>query len=67
VWTLSAGAPGVTTVRYDWNVRTTRWWMNLFAPIAGPIFRSNHDFVMSNGRRGLGRLLGATVTSVRAT
>src|SRR5215210_7692330 len=30
-WTLSH-ADGRTTVRYDWRIRTTRWWMNLFAP-----------------------------------
>ena len=36
VWTLTEDGPSLTTVRYDWNVRTTRWWMNLLAPIAGP-------------------------------
>jgi Polyketide cyclase / dehydrase and lipid transport len=67
IWTLTAEGPGTTTVRYDWNVRTTRWWMNLFAPLAGGLFRDNHDFVMSDGRRGLGRLLGVEITNLRAT
>jgi hypothetical protein len=57
-WRLSE-SDGVTTVRYDWNVRTTRWWMNLLAPIAKPIFKWNHDYVMRHGGEGLARLLGA--------
>jgi Polyketide cyclase / dehydrase and lipid transport len=57
VWTLSE--EGATTVaRYDWNVSTTRWWMNLLAPVAAPIFRRNHDFVMTSGAKGLCTLLG---------
>ena len=67
VWTLTSDGPSTTTVRYDWNIRTTRWWMNLFAPLAGGIFRDNHDFVMSDGRVGLGRLLGVEITNLRAT
>jgi uncharacterized protein YndB with AHSA1/START domain len=57
VWTLTQDGP-TTHVRYDWNVRTTRWWMNLLAPLAAPVFRRNHDFVMNSGARGLCRLLG---------
>ena len=48
----------VTAVVYEWNVRTTRPWMNALAPIAAPIFSWNHDWVMRNGARGLARLLG---------
>src|SRR5262249_37520364 len=36
---------GVTAVLYEWNVRTTRGWMNALAPIGRPIFRVNHDYV----------------------
>jgi hypothetical protein len=50
---------GVTAVLYEWNVHTTRAWMNLLAPLAGPIFTVNHDYVMRNGGEGLARLLGA--------
>jgi hypothetical protein len=49
---------GVTAVLYEWNVRTTRAWMNALAPIARPIFAVNHDYVMGNGGRGLAQLLG---------
>jgi uncharacterized protein YndB with AHSA1/START domain len=48
---------GVTAVLYEWNVRTTRTWMNLLAPIARPVFRWNHDWVMRNGGTGLAQLL----------
>jgi hypothetical protein len=50
---------GATAVVYDWNVRTTKAWMNLFGPVARPIFRANHDWVMRNGGEGLAKLLGA--------
>ncbi len=51
-------ADGTTAALYEWNVRTTRAWMNLLAPIARPIFAWNHDWVMGNGAEGLARLLG---------
>jgi uncharacterized protein YndB with AHSA1/START domain len=49
---------GVTAVLYEWNVRTTKPWMNAVAPLAGPIFRWNHDQVMRWGGEGLARRLG---------
>jgi uncharacterized protein YndB with AHSA1/START domain len=49
---------GVTAVLYDWNVRTTRRWMNLAAPLARPVFEHNHDIVMRWGGEGLARRLG---------
>lgn len=60
-WRLFAqdGPEPLTAVTYEWNVRTTRAWMNLLAPLARPIFAANHDYVMRNGGRGLARLLGA--------
>ena len=48
-----------TVVQYDWNVSTTRAWMNLIAPIARPVFAWNHDYVMRHGGECLARLLGA--------
>jgi uncharacterized protein YndB with AHSA1/START domain len=55
----SGDAPAVTAVLYEWNVGTTKSWMNLLAPIARPIFHWNHDWVMRNGGTGLAQLLGA--------
>jgi len=46
-----------TVVRYDWHVRTTRWWMNILAPLAKPLFRWNHDAIMQAGGAGLERHL----------
>ena len=57
-WTLSQDGAD-TLVRYDWNIKTTRWWMNLFAPIASGAFKSNHDYIMRNGMTGICRRLGA--------
>ena len=49
---------GVTAVLYDWNVATTRAWMNLLAPVARPVFEWNHDWVMARGGEGIAALLG---------
>jgi hypothetical protein len=57
VWTLTEVA-GTTLVRYDWNVQTTRWWMNLLAPFARGVFKANHDVVMRSGARGICAELG---------
>jgi uncharacterized protein YndB with AHSA1/START domain len=55
---------GVTAVVYEWNVSTTRAWMNLLAPLATPAFKGNHDYVMRNGGRGLAELLGARLLAL---
>jgi uncharacterized protein YndB with AHSA1/START domain len=57
VWTLRE-EDGQTVARYDWNIRTTRWWMNLLAPLARGVFKSNHDIVMRSGAKGICGLLG---------
>ncbi len=49
---------GITAVLYEWNVATTRRWMNLLAPVARPVFEWNHDWVMARGGEGIARLLG---------
>jgi len=50
---------GLTAVVYDWNVVTTKPWMNVLAPIARPVFKWNHDVVMHQGGEGLAARLGA--------
>jgi uncharacterized protein YndB with AHSA1/START domain len=49
---------GVTAVLYEWNVSTSRVWMNLLAPVARPVFEWNHDWVMARGGQGIANLLG---------
>ena len=49
----------VTAVLYEWNVRTTKPWMNAVGPLARPLFERNHDLVMRWGGEGLARRLGA--------
>ncbi len=57
-WSFTPTAAG-THVRYEWDVRTTRWWMNLLAPVARPAFSWNHGIVMRWGEEGLRRRLSA--------
>jgi Polyketide cyclase / dehydrase and lipid transport len=61
-WRLFEG-DGVTAVIYEWNVRTTRAWMNLLAPIGRPIFAWNHNWVMARGGEGLARRLDCNVVA----
>ena len=62
VWSFSRKG-AMTHVRYDWNVRTTKLWMNVAAPIAGPLFKWNHNVVMGWGSEGLANLLSKGVKS----
>jgi hypothetical protein len=61
-WTLTSADDG-TVVRYDWDIRTTRWWMNLLAPVARPAFNWNHDQLMREGGQSLARRLGVDLAS----
>jgi hypothetical protein len=49
---------GVTAVVYDWDVASTKRWMNALGPLARPVFEHNHDVVMRWGGEGLARRLG---------
>ncbi|POU77091.1 polyketide cyclase [Leclercia sp. LSNIH6] len=60
VWSLTERGRE-TIVRYDWDIRTNARWMNVLAPLAGPVFRWNHDRVMRDGAKGLARRLGRRV------
>jgi hypothetical protein len=62
LWMLSA-TPDGTQVRYEWNVATTRPWMNLLAPLLGPVYRWNHGEVMRAGARGLAERLHVRLVS----
>jgi hypothetical protein len=62
-WNLSTNGP-VTTIRNTWDVQTTKWWMNLLAPLARPIFAWNHAYSMRRGGEGLAQLLGARLVAI---
>jgi carbon monoxide dehydrogenase subunit G len=57
VWRLYEGSG--TAVTYDWEVETTRPWMNAVAPVGRPLFAWNHHVIMRWGGEGLARHLGA--------
>lgn len=57
-WTFS-DSDGVTTVRHEWYVRTTRHWMNAAAPVSRMLFEANHHALMREGARRLALLLDA--------
>jgi hypothetical protein len=38
---------------FFWDVETRRAWMNLTAPVLGPVFVRAHERVMARGERGL--------------
>lgn len=49
----------ITVVRYAWDVHMKRGWMNKLSPIAEPLFRWNHNYVMRRGGEGLAAVLNA--------
>jgi Polyketide cyclase / dehydrase and lipid transport len=57
----------VTTVSYHWDVRTTRPWMNLLAPLARPIFTWNSRGVLLEAGEGLARFLGVPLVAAEFT
>jgi len=64
-WRLSE-EDGITTVRYEWDVSTTKPWMNLLAPLLKPAFAWNHDVVMRQGGDGLRKLLEGPLPVVKS-
>lgn len=64
IWQLSEGGDN-TIVRYDWNVNTTKLWMNILAPIASSLFEWNHNVVMTWGAESLAKRLGVRVIQER--
>jgi uncharacterized protein YndB with AHSA1/START domain len=58
VWRLFDSRAG-TAILYNWDVSTTRAWMNRLALVGRPIFAWNHDYVMAQGAQGLADKLGA--------
>jgi len=59
-WRLFEQA-GVSAVLYEWNVHTSKRWMNLLGPVARPVFEYNHDVVMRWGGQGLAGRLGCNL------
>lgn len=53
----------VSIVRLEWHVHSTRWWMNLLAPVARPAFIRNHGLIMDQGGEQLAQRLGARLLS----
>jgi len=53
----------LSVVRFEWHVHSTRWWMNLLAPIARPLFIRNHEQIMAQGGQALAAWLGAPLHS----
>jgi hypothetical protein len=54
-----------TRVRFLWNVSTTKTWMNVFAPLARPLFGWAHGHVMRKGAVAMARYLDATLLSTK--
>lgn len=57
IWRLFESSLG-TVALYNWDVSTTRAWMNRLAFVGRPVFAWNHDYVMRQGAQGLADKLG---------
>lgn len=56
IWRFENSGHG-TRVIYDWEVVTTKKWMQYFDWVARPVFTWNHDQVMKSGYTGLQKRL----------
>src|SRR4029453_12786338 len=65
-WSLDQHGQG-TTVRYHWDGRTHRTWMNLLAPLARPLFTWNSRGVMVQAGQGLAGFLGVPLVNAEFT
>jgi hypothetical protein len=54
---------GITTLQYNWDVNTTKKWMNYLGLILKPIFKWNHNVVMRWGAKGMAKKLNAELVS----
>lgn len=52
---------GVVDVQYNWNIVTTKKWMNTFSFLLKPMFTINHNVVMHWGGESLAKKLGTTL------
>ena len=59
-WILSEDSEG-TEVLIDWQVETTHWLMDMLTPVGKPLFELNHNWLMANGAKGLGKELNTEV------
>jgi hypothetical protein len=57
-WYFSSNSD-IAVVRYGWRGCSNHSWMNVFARLARPLFKWNHDQVMRQGAAGTARLLNA--------
>ena len=64
-WTLTR-VNGGTELRFEVDVRTGRWWMNLPIPFASRVVQASFETIMRWGCEGLARTLGVPV-ELRAT
>lgn len=55
---------GATCVRFEWNVRTGKAWMNLAALVAHRLFAYNHRVLMERGAHALAHRLGIALLAV---
>lgn len=62
-WRLFDGPDGTTIVVYLWEVRATRRWMRLVAPLLRPLLEWNHDRLMHDGAEGLARHVDGRLVS----
>jgi len=61
---LTDAVEGGTELSFVWLAHTPRWWMNIMAPIARPMFTWNHDKLMTDFGRGLAAATGGRLVTV---
>lgn len=62
---FQATESGGSFLSFEWSVETRKYWMNLLAPVARPIFIWNHHRLMADFGEGLGEASGGELFATR--
>lgn len=65
IWTFEE-QDGITTIKYNWEVESTRKIVNFVSPVLKGFFIYNHNLIMRRGGKGLAKKLGVKLIEARA-
>jgi hypothetical protein len=65
IWTFEEH-DGITRIRYNWEVESTKKIVNLVSPFLKGFFIYNHNLIMRRGAKGLAKKLGVKLIEGRS-
>lgn len=65
-WRLDEDSAGVTSVTFDWDVRSQLAWLTALTPILRPVFERSHHVVIRHAAHAAAASLDAELLSVHS-